>query len=175
MLDTGIIVLYFTAVFAIGFWSSRRERTTRDYFLAGRHVGWFAIGASVFATNISSEHFIGLAGSGASTGLAVGCYEWSASFCLFLLGWLFVPHYLRSQVFTMPEFLERRFSPACRTYLTWISIFTYIFTKISVSLFAGGILIREVFGWDYFTSAVLLVLASLLAVAAAVERALSRD
>ena len=100
-----------------------------------------------------------MAGSGASTGLSVGAYEWSASYCLILLAWLFVPHYLRSRVFTMPEFLERRFSPACRTYLTWVSLVAYVFTKISVSLFAGGILIREVFGWDYMTSAVLLVLA----------------
>lgn len=160
MLDTIIIAVYFAIVFAIGFWHSRHERTSNDYFLAGRDVGWFAIGLSLFATNISSEHFIGLAGSGASTGLAVGCYEWSASFCLFLLGWLFVPHYLQTKVFTMPEFLERRFSPACRWYLTAVSIFAYIFTKISVSLFAGGILIREIAGWDYMTSAILLVVAT---------------
>lgn len=160
MIDTVILVLYFAIVFAVGFYHSRKERTSRDYFLASQNVGWFAIGASLFATNISSEHFIGLAGSGASTGLAVGCYEWSASFCLFLLGWLFVPHYIQSRVFTMPEFLERRFSARCRAYLTWISIFAYIFTKISVSLYAGGILIREVFGWDYITTAVLLVIAT---------------
>ena len=145
-MDNAIIGLYFVIVFAVGFAYSRRERTSRDYFLAGQQVGWFAIGASVFATNISSEHFIGLAGSGASTGLSVGAYEWSASYCLILLAWLFVPHYLRSRVFTMPEFLERRFSPGCRTYLTWVSLVAYVFTKISVSLFAGGILIREVFG-----------------------------
>jgi SSS family solute:Na+ symporter len=160
MLDTLIIAAYFAVVFAIGFYHSRHERTASDYFLAGRHVGWFAIGTSLFATNISSEHFIGLAGSGASTGLAVGCYEWSASFCLFLLGWLFVPHYLETRVFTMPEFLEKRFNENCRWYLTGVSIFAYIFTKISVSLFAGGILVREIFGWDYMTSAVLLVIAT---------------
>ena len=160
MLDNAILALYFVVIFAVGFYHSRKERTSRDYFLAGQHVGWFAIGASLFATNIGSEHFIGLAGSGASTGLAVGCYEWSASFCLFLLGWLFVPHYIQSRVFTMPEFLERRFSARCRAYLTWVSIFAYIFTKISVALFAGGILIREVFGWDYLTTAILLVVAT---------------
>ncbi len=160
MIDTTILVLYFAVTFAVGFYHSRRERTSRDYFLAGQHVGWFAIGASLFSANIGSEHFIGLAGSGASSGLAVGCYEWSASICLFILGWLFVPFYLRSGVFTMPEFLERRFSPACRTYLTWVSLLAYVFTKISVALFAGGILIREVFGWDYYTTAILLVLAT---------------
>jgi SSS family solute:Na+ symporter len=160
MLDNLVIAVYFAAVFAVGFYHSRKERTSKDYFLAGNTVGWFAIGFSLFATNISSEHFIGLAGSGASTGLAVGCYELSASFCLFLLGWLFVPYYLQSKVFTMPEFLERRFNASCRKYLLWISIVAYIFTKISVSLFAGGILIREIFGWDYYTSAVLLVIAT---------------
>ena len=160
MLGTSILIVYFLGIFSIGFHFARKERTSRDYFLAGQHVGWFAIGASVFATNIGSEHFIGLAGSGASSGLAVGAYEWSASLCLFILGWLFLPHYLKTRVFTMPEFLERRFSPGCRAYLTWISIFAYIFTKISVSLFAGGILIREVFGWDYMTSAILLVIAT---------------
>jgi SSS family solute:Na+ symporter len=160
MLDTVIVAAYFLVVFAIGFWHSRKERTSHDYFLAGHSVGWFAIGASLFATNISSEHFIGLAGSGAATGLAVGAYEWSASFCLFILGWLFVPYYLQTRVFTMPEFLEKRFSPGCRWYLTGVSIFAYIFTKISVALFAGGILIREVIGWDYMTSALLLVLAT---------------
>ncbi|MBM3736064.1 MAG: sodium/solute symporter [Acidobacteria bacterium] len=160
MLDTAILILYFAATLAVGFYFSRRERTSRDYFLAGQHVGWFAIGASMFSANIGSEHFIGLAGSGAATGLAVGCYEWSASICIFILGWLFVPYYLRTGVFTMPEFLEKRFSPACRSYLTWVSLLAYIFTKISVALFAGGILIREIFGWDYYTTAILLVLAT---------------
>ncbi len=158
MLDNVILVAYFAVVLAVGFYHSRRKRTTSDYFLAGHSVGWFAIGATLFATNISSEHFIGLAGSGASSGLAVGCYEWSASFCLFLLGWLFVPYYLKTQVFTMPEFLEKRYDSRCRWYLTVVSLFAYIFTKISVALFAGGILIREIFGWDYMTSAILLVI-----------------
>ncbi len=160
MLDTVILVAYFAIVFAIGFYHSRKERTARDYFLAGENVGWVAIGLSLFATNISSEHFIGLAGSGATSGLAVGCYEWSASFCLFILGWLFVPFYLKSKVYTMPEFLERRFGPGCRWYLTIVSLLAYVFTKISVHLFAGAILMREVFGWDYVTSSVLLVLAT---------------
>ena len=159
-MDTFIIAIYFAAVLGIGFYHSRRKTTAAEYFLAGKHVGWFAVGATLFATNIGSEHFIGLAGSGASTGLAVGCYEWSASFCLVALGWLFIPQYLRSKVFTMPEFLERRFSPGCRWYLTGVSLAAYVFTKISVALFAGGILIREIFGWDYMTSAILLVIAT---------------
>lgn len=160
MLNALIIAAYFAVVFGIGFYHSRKEKTSRDYFLAGQHVGWFAIGASLFSTNISSEHFIGLAGSGASSGLAVGCYEWSASFCLFILGWLFVPYYIQSRVFTMPEFLERRFNSKCRWYLTVVSLFAYVFTKISVHLVAGSILIREVVGWDDLTSSLLLVIAT---------------
>lgn len=160
MLDNLIIISYFVVVFGIGIYHSRRQRTTSEYFLAGHSIGWFAVGASLFSTNISSEHFIGLAGSGASAGLAVGCYEWSASFCLFILGWLFVPYYLKSKVFTMPEFLERRFNSQCRWYLTIVSLIAYIFTKISVHLFAGAILMRSVLGWDYLTTSIILVLAT---------------
>ncbi len=160
MLDNLVIAAYFLVVFGIGIYHSRQQRTTSEYFLAGHSIGWFAVGASLFSTNISSEHFIGLAGSGASGGLAVGCYEWSAAFCLFILGWLFVPYYLKSKVFTMPEFLERRFNPQCRWYLTIVSILAYIFTKISVHLFAGAILMRSVLGWDYLTTSILLVIAT---------------
>src|SRR5690348_14060378 len=94
-LDIAVIVIYFAVVFAIGFYAARRERDAEDYFLAGRNVGWFAIGASLFVSNISTEHFIGLSGSGATSGLAVGGYEWQACFILMMLGWLFVPFYLR--------------------------------------------------------------------------------
>jgi solute:Na+ symporter, SSS family len=159
-LDWITIIVYFAAVFAIGFYFARNERTSGQYFLAGRNVGWFAVGASIFATNIGSEHFIGLAGSGAASGLAVGAYELSAVFCIIILGWVFLPYYLKSQVFTMPEFLERRFNPQCRWFLTGISLFAYIFTKISVALFAGAILIKAVLGWDPIVSAVILVLAT---------------
>ncbi len=160
MIDPLIVAGYFLIVFAIGFYHSRKKDTTREYFLAGRNVGWFAVGASLFSTNISSEHFIGLAGSGATSGLATSCYELSAAFCLFLLAWLFVPHYLRSGVFTMPEFLERRFDGRSRWYLTLVSLFAYMFTKISVHLYAGAILMREVAGWDYLTTSILLVMAT---------------
>ncbi len=159
-MDTYIIAAYFVAVFTVGFYHSRNKNTTTEYFLAGKHIGWFAVGATLFATNIGSEHVIGLAGSGASSGLAVGSYEWSASFCLLLLGWIFIPQYLRSGVFTMPEYLEKRFSPGCRWYLTTVSLLAYVLTKISVALFAAGILAREIFGWDYMTTAILLVVAT---------------
>jgi solute:Na+ symporter, SSS family len=159
-IDLLIIGLYFCVVFAIGFYFSRKERTSTDYFLAGRNVGWFAIGASLFVSNISTEHFIGLAGSGASSGLAVGHFEWLACFMLLILGWVFVPFYRRSNVFTMPEFLERRFNRSCATYLASVSVIAYVFTKISVHLYAAAIVLERVVGWSPLTSAVILVIAT---------------
>src|SRR6266480_3962774 len=158
--DIGIIVVYFLLIFGIGYYFARRERTSEDYFLAGRNVGWFAIGASLFVSNISTEHFIGLAGSGASSGLAVGHFEWLACLILLMLGWVFVPFYLRSNVFTMPEFLERRFSRSCAVYLAGVSILAYIFTKISVHLYAAGVVLERVVGWNPMTAALILVVAT---------------
>lgn len=157
-LDLTIVAVYFAAVLGIGFLFSRRGKTTTDYFLAGRHVGWIAIGASLFATNISSEHFLGLAGTGSKSGLAVGHFEWLACLIVLLLGWVFTPFYLRSGVFTMPEFLERRYNSAARWYLSIVSIVAYVLTKISISLYAGGILLNAVVGWDMYTSAIVIVL-----------------
>lgn len=156
-IDWITIGAYFILLFNIGWYFSRRQKTSTDYFLAGRKSRWYAIGTSVFAANISSEHLIGLAGSGAAAGLAVGAYEWMAVFCLFGLIWFFLPNYLKSKVFTMPEFLERRYNAQCRWYLTTISILAYIFTKISVALFAGAIILKFVLGWDYMFSALVLV------------------
>jgi solute:Na+ symporter, SSS family len=159
-LDIGIIAIYFVIIFGIGVYFARKGRNSVDYFLAGRNVGWFAIGASLFVSNISTEHFIGLAGSGATSGLAVGHFEWLACLILLILGWVFVPFYLRSNVFTMPEFLERRFNRSCSVYLASISILAYIFTKISVHLYAAAIVLERVVGWDPLTAAVALVVAT---------------
>jgi SSS family solute:Na+ symporter len=159
-LDLLIIGVYFLIIFAIGFYFARKERTSTDYFLASRNIGWFAIGASLFVSNISTEHFIGLAGSGASTGLAVGHFEWLACMILLILGWVFVPFYLRSNVFTMPEFLERRFNRQCAVYLAGISIIAYVFTKISVHLYAAAVVLDRVVGWSPLTAAVVLVIAT---------------
>jgi SSS family solute:Na+ symporter len=158
--DLIIIGLYFCVVFAIGLYFSVKERTSTDYFLAGRNVGWFAIGASLFVSNISTEHFIGLAGSGASSGLAVGHFEWLACIMLLILGWVFVPFYLRSNVFTMPEFLERRFNRSCATYLASVSVIAYVFTKISVHLYAAAVVLERVVGWSPMTAAIILVVAT---------------
>ena len=155
--DWLILGVYFLLLFMIGAYYSRKQKNTTQYFLAGRKSRWYAIGASIFAANISSEHLIGLAGSGAAAGLAVGAYEWMAVFCLFSLIWIFLPNYLKSKVFTMPEFLEKRYNPQSRWYLTSISILAYIFTKISVALFAGAILLKYLLGLDTLTSALILV------------------
>jgi len=159
-LDGLILVIYFVCILGIGFYFARKEKTSTDYFLAGRNIGWIAIGASLFATNISSEHFIGLAGTGAASGLAVGHFEWLACLIVLVLGWLFVPFYLKSAVFTMPEFLEKRFNKTSRRYLTIISIVGYVLTKISVTLYAGSLLLKHVLGVEPMTGAIIMVVAT---------------
>src|SRR5438094_4310641 len=158
--DLVIIGVYFAIVFGIGMYFARKERTSEDYFLAGRDIGWFFIGASLFVSNISTEHFIGLSGTGASSGLAVGHFEWLACLILLILGWVFVPFYLRSNVFTMPEFLERRFSRQCAVYLAAISIVASIFTKISVQLYAASVVLERIVGWPFWQTAIVLVIAT---------------
>ncbi len=138
-LDWIVIAGYFALILGLAWWViKQRQDTSTDYFLAGRHLGWFIVGASIFASNIGSEHLVGLAGSGATDGVALAHYELHA-WCLLVLGWVMVPFYMRSKVFTMPEFLERRFSPSARTLLSVISLVAYVLTKIAVGIFAGGI------------------------------------
>ncbi len=138
-LDWAMILLYFGVLAGVGWWVIRKgQKTTSEYFLAGRNLPWWIIGASIFASNIGSEHVVGLAGSGAQDGVAMAHYELHA-WCLLVLGWVFVPFYMRSQVFTMPEFLERRFSPASRYVLSIVSLITFVITKIAVGIFAGGV------------------------------------
>jgi solute:Na+ symporter, SSS family len=137
--DWLVILLYFMVIGGLAWYVIRqRQDTSTDYFLAGRHLGWFIVGASIFASNIGSEHLVGLAGSGATDGVAMAHYELHA-WCLLVLGWVMVPFYMRSKVFTMPEFLEKRFSPTARTVLSLISLVAYVLTKIAVGIFAGGI------------------------------------
>src|SRR3989339_2171968 len=138
-IDWIVIAAYFIIIIALAWWVIRKQKKTTDgYFLAGRSLGWFIVGASIFASNIGSEHLVGLAGSGATDGVAMAHYELHA-WCLLVLGWVMVPFYARSKVFTMPEFLERRFSPAARTVLSGISLVAYVLTKIAVGVFAGGV------------------------------------
>jgi solute:Na+ symporter, SSS family len=164
-LDWTVIGLYFTLIFVAAMWATWQERrgrqeTSTDYFLAGRNTGWFIVGASLFASNIGSEHLVGLAGTGAASGVAVAQFEILAAFILLLLGWLFVPFYLRSGVTTMPEFLERRYSAAARWYLAAISIVAYVLTKISVTILAGGLALSAVTGIGFWEGAIVVVVAT---------------
>jgi len=135
-----LAILCYFGVLLIVAWSaiSKEKETAADYFLAGRNLSWWIIGASIFASNIGSEHIVGLAGSGAKDGVAMAHYELHA-WCLLVLAWLFVPFYARSMVFTMPEFLERRFSTRSRYVLSIVSLITFIVSKIAVGIFAGGV------------------------------------
>jgi len=138
-LDWVVILAYFGLLLGLTWWSIlRNKETADDYFLAGRNLGWVVVGASIFASNIGSEHLVGLAGAGATSGVALAHYELHA-WCLLVLGWMLVPFYVRSRVFTMPEFLERRFSPASRWVLSLISLVAYVLTKMAVGIFAGGV------------------------------------
>jgi SSS family solute:Na+ symporter len=138
-LDWAVIALYFSVLLCVAWWVVRRGKdSAADYFLAGRNLSWWIIGASIFASNIGSEHVVGLAGAGATSGVALAHYELHA-WCLLVLAWVFVPFYMRSQVFTMPEFLEKRFSANSRYVLSVVSLITFIVSKIAVGIFAGGV------------------------------------
>jgi len=141
-LDWAIIAAYFVVLIGVVWWSSRKVDTSTDYFLASRNVGWFVVGASIFASNIGSEHIVGLAGNGAKSGMAMAHYEMHAWIVL-ILAWVFVPFYHRAGVFTIPEFLERRFNAKARWILSVVSLLAYVFTKVSVTVYAGGM----VFGY----------------------------
>ncbi len=141
-LDWAVIGGYFAILLGLAWWVIRKNKDTADdYFLAGRNLGWFVIGASIFASNIGSEHLVGLAGSGCTDGVAMAHYELHA-WCLLILGWVLVPFYARSMVYTMPEFLEKRFSETSRWVLSIISLVAYVLTKVAVGIFAGGIVFR---------------------------------
>ncbi|MEM7105776.1 MAG: sodium:solute symporter [Bacteroidota bacterium] len=154
-LDWIIIGLYFVILLAIAAWvMMRKQKDSEDYFLAGRNVGWFIVGASIFASNIGSEHLVGLAGAGAESGMPLAHYELHAWIVL-LLGWVFLPFYARSGVFTMPEFLEKRYNSRARWILSIISLVGYVLTKVSVSIYAGGIVFQALLGIDFWTGAIL--------------------
>ena len=140
-IDWLIIGAYFLIIVAIVWWSSRRQETSTDYFLAGRDIGWFAVGASLFASNIGSEHIVGLAGSGAANGMAQAHWELHA-WIMIMLAWVFVPFYYRAGVFTMPEFLEKRFDSRSRWVLSIVSLIAYILTKVSVTVYAGALVFK---------------------------------
>lgn len=156
-LDWIVLGGYFAILFAVAIWVIlQKNKNTEDYFLAGRNVGWFVIGASIFASNIGSEHVVGLAGAGAESGMPMAHYELHAWIVL-LLGWLFLPFYMRSGAFTMPEFLEKRFDAKSRWFLSIFSIIGYVLTKVSVTIYAGGIVVSALVGLTFMQGAILTV------------------
>ncbi|MBM3420187.1 MAG: sodium/solute symporter, partial [Bacteroidetes bacterium] len=145
-IDWLVLGLFGAGLVGVIIWVVRKKSdTSADYFLAGRDATWIAIGASIFASNIGSEHLVGLAGAGASSGMAMAHWEIQA-WLILLLGWLFVPFYARSGVFTMPEFLERRYNSQSRGFLSIISLVSYVLTKVAVTVYAGGVVFKQVFG-----------------------------
>jgi SSS family solute:Na+ symporter len=146
--DWGVVALYFVVNTAICVWAvMAKDKSSEGYFLASRSAGWFLIGSSIFASNIGAEHLIGLAGSGAKDGMAFAHWELH-SYLVLVLGWIFAPFYLRANVFTTPEFLERRYNPATRTFLSFIFLVSYILTKASVTIFAGAFAIQTILGYE---------------------------
>lgn len=158
-LDIAVLFVYFLALAAIVVWVNQKigSADAEHFFLGGRHVHWWAIGFSLFATNVGTDHLVGLAGSGAAGGLAVGTYEFSACTILLVLGWSFVPYYLAFDVFTVPEFLEKRFGKSLRQFFTCLTIFATVFTKISVTIFAGAVVLETILGWPIWVSSVSLL------------------
>lgn len=144
-LDWIVLGIFLLALVGIVVWVlKQKEEDTSDYFLAGRDATWIAIGASIFASNIGSEHLVGLAGAGAESGMAMAHWEMHG-WLILMLGWLFVPFYARSKVFTMPEFLERRYNSQSRSFLSIISLVSYVLTKVAVTVYAGGVVFKDVF------------------------------
>ena len=146
LLDWIVIGVFCCALIGIVLWVvSQKNDNSADYFLGGKDATWIAIGASIFASNIGSEHLIGLAGAGASSGMAMAHWE-IQGWMILILGWVFVPFYTRSMVYTMPEFLERRYNTQSRTILSVISLISYVLTKVAVTVYAGGLVFQQVFG-----------------------------
>lgn len=158
--DVAVLVVYLASVLGVGLWASFRGRhdSTSDYFLGGRSMHWVLVGASLFASNVGTDHFVGLAGSGAATGIGIAGFELNALFIVLLLAWVFVPVYLASGVFTMPEYLRKRFGgQRIRIYLAVLALLSYVFTKISADLYAGALFIQESLRWNLYASIAVLL------------------
>src|SRR5947209_13698146 len=155
--DWIFILLYLAVIAAVSVWSIRRSKDSpSDYFLANRNLGWWVIGASILASNVGSEHIVGLAGTAASSGLVMGHYELH-SWIILTLGLVFVPFYMRSMVYTMPEFLERRFNAKSRWLLSIIQLLSYVIAKAAVTIYAGALVFNSLLGIDFWTGAIILV------------------
>ncbi|MBD3287956.1 sodium transporter, partial [candidate division KSB1 bacterium] len=157
MIDTVVLIIYFSLIIGIGAYFSRGRKTSEDYFLAGKNMNWLVVSGSLLAVGISSEHLISLTASGASRGLAIAHFEWLAGLMVLILAWLFVPIYSRASVFTAPEFIEQRYNRSTRFIFSTFTILMYICTRMTVILFAGGWLLHQVLGWDIMTTTVVIV------------------
>ncbi|XP_058408336.1 sodium/glucose cotransporter 4 isoform X2 [Diceros bicornis minor] len=177
--DIGVLVMYFVFVIAVGVWSSYRASrgTIGGYFLAGRSMSWWPIGASLMSSNVGSGLFMGLAGTGATGGLAVGGFEWNATWMLLALGWIFVPVYIAAGVVTMPQYLKKRFGgQRIQVYMSVLSLILYIFTKVSTDIFSGAIFIQVALGWDlYLSTAILLVVTAVYTIAGGLTAVIYTD
>ncbi len=147
--DYAIILVYFLITISVGLRFARRWKGSEDFFLAGRSLTWPVIGLSLFSTNISAEHFVGLAAGGNREGLVQGGYEWIASYCLLMLAGVFAPQYLKHKVFTIPEYFERRFGLEVRVLLTVYFLAMIVFTKTSVALYSGSRVLADLTGLDF--------------------------
>jgi solute:Na+ symporter, SSS family len=150
--DWTVVAVYAVVVITIGLRAGRKQHTSEGYFLAGRRLRWPFIGASIYAANISTEHFVGLAGNGYKGGLAWGCFEWIAVFCLIPLVVLFLPFYIKNRIYTVPEFLERRFGPSVRMTFSAVMVLLSVLVKISVSLWAASLVFHTLFGSEKASS-----------------------
>ncbi|KAL4692780.1 hypothetical protein H8959_016590 [Pygathrix nigripes] len=158
--DISVIVIYFLVVMAVGLWAMLRTNrgTIGGFFLAGRDVAWWPMGASLFASNIGSNHYVGLAGTGAASGVATVTFEWTSSVMLPILGWIFVPIYIKSGVMTMPEYLKKRFGgERLQVYLSILSLFVCVVLLISSDMFAGAIFIKLALGLDLYLAIFILL------------------
>uniref|UniRef100_A0A8C5WK14 Sodium/myo-inositol cotransporter 2 n=1 Tax=Leptobrachium leishanense TaxID=445787 RepID=A0A8C5WK14_9ANUR len=179
VVDIVVLVLYFVLVLAVGLWSMWRTKrsTVTGYFLAGKSMVWWPVGASLFSSNVGSGHFIGLAGSGAASGIAVTAYEWNGLFCVLALAWFFLPIYISAGVTTMPEYLQRRFGgKRIQIFLSVLYLFIYIFTKISVDMYAGALFIQQALQWDlYVAVSGLLVITAIYTIAGGLAAVIYTD
>ncbi|KAK7496560.1 hypothetical protein BaRGS_00012212 [Batillaria attramentaria] len=158
--DYVAIAVYFVLVLAVGLWSTFRPNrgTASGYFLAGKDMHWFPVGASIFASNVGAPMFIGLAGTAAASGFAVALYEWHAIYLLIALGWIFVPVYVSSGAFTMPEYLKKRFGgKRLRIYLSVLALFLYILTKITGEIYSGAIFMQQLLGWNLYLCVIVIL------------------
>jgi SSS family solute:Na+ symporter len=162
-LDTAVLLLYLVGITAVGIWVGyRRNASSEQYFLASKSLGWFSIGAAMFASNISTIHLVGLAASGANEGLVIGNFEWMAAFCLIILGLVFAPFYFRSGITTLPEFLEKRYGHGARTFLAVISILGALFVHIGISMYAAAVVFESFLGVGKMTSIIAISAITLL-------------